>query len=39
MDLVIYKMSSPAKLCENKMVNKMSSAAKYGERNDISSDS
>ena len=38
MDLVLYKMSSPAKLCENKMVNKMSSAAKYGERNDISSD-
>ena len=37
MDLVIYKMSSPAKFCE-KMVNKMSSATKYGERNDIGSD-
>ena len=38
MDLVIYKMPCPTKLCENKMVNKMSSAAKYGERNDIGSD-
>ena len=37
-DLVIYKMSSPAKLCENKMVNKMLSSSKYCERNVISSD-